>query len=624
MKLSASSQTLTRGSGEKPRTLFGRQLHPLATLIWQSARLDIVLGLLLSPLHAVCEIALGFVSGALLQLVFTNPADAPLKTQVPEFLSEVVPRLNALNREQLMTAIPALLVVVGFCRMLTSFGSNYLLERAGHRVAHALRLAFLGAYLQASGRVLDTKNPDEATNRILLDTSLLQGLVSKGTIGALRDGLVVLGTVLSMLYLASQLFAVLLVAFVLFFFMLRWISRRLEFFARESARRQVEIATRAIQMRNGLAAIFGMGAQSREREDIQALAEGYYRFAKKTFLLRVGFKPSMEVLAVCVLAGALQWRLHLDGHADLSSYTTLFVLAALAFRPLKNVSSFVSQFSELQSVWRRLVDEWNLMHAFQFNSAQSYEKPVPRAGYALQARELGYQALDDKPILLKCNLEVREGARVVLLGESGSGKSTFLRLAAGLLPVSSGDLAVLRGALLATQHPYVFQGTVFENICYPLLPEGAAAVARARQRALDLVLALMLSHTASGAELFLNKKVGFLGDGLSGGEKARVALARLLFADSRFLLLDEPTANLDAASATSFWAAVWRWQSQQGQSRTVLAVTHDHKELSYFDEAHVFSSGRIVMSGSTSDALSWLSSKQSENVSTTATGPDEK
>ncbi|MEY4064210.1 MAG: hypothetical protein RIR26_418, partial [Pseudomonadota bacterium] len=477
-----------------------RWRHPLASLIWQSARVDVVLGLLLSPLHAVFEIALGFVSGALLQLIFTHPSDASLGAHVPRVLASVVPRLNALNREQLMTAVPALLVIVGFFRMLTSFGSNYLLERAGHRVAHALRATFLDSYLQTSGRVLDTKNPDEMTNRILLDTTLLQGLVSKGTIGALRDGLVVFGTALSMLYIASHLFLVLLLVFVPFFLMLRWVSRRLEFFTREVARRQVEIATRAIQMRNGLAAIFGMGAQAREREDIQTLADGYYKFVQKTFLLRVGFRPAMEILAVCILAGALQWRLNLDGQADLSSYSTLFVLAALAFRPLKNISSFVSQFAELKAVWLRLVEEWNLMHSYQHTAGYAAVMSPPRAGFALQARDLSYQAWGEQSVLSKCNLEVREGARVVLLGESGSGKSTFLRLVAGLLPPSSGDLAVGRGALLATQHPYVFQGTVFENICYPLLPEGTAAVNRSRQRALDLVLALMLAHTESGAE----------------------------------------------------------------------------------------------------------------------------
>jgi ABC-type multidrug transport system fused ATPase/permease subunit len=562
----------------------------------------VVTGVLISPVHALCEVALGFVTGALLQLIFSSASESNLHRILPKAIADLLPNLMLASREQWMTIIPALLVLVGFCRMLTSFGSNYLLERAGHRVAHALRTQFLDSYLQTSGRVLDSRNPDEVTNRILLDTTLLQGLVSKGTIGALRDGLVVIGTALAMLYIASYFFVVLLLIFVPIFVVLRWVSRRLEFYTRESARRQVELATRGMQARNGLAAIYGMGAQHREQRDLQKLSNDYFDFISKTFLLRVGFRPAMEVFAVAILAMALQWRLNTVGEVDMASYSTVFVLAALSFRPLKNVSGFVSQFAELKAVWSRLTDEWDTVHSAIQRPQLSTEQEILRAGVAMRVAGLVYDSLDSRRILYPTNIDFKEGQRIALVGESGAGKSTLLRLLAGLLPPSEGHVVGTSKTLLATQSPYVFQGTIFENIVYPVASLQPTDSRRARERALELVLTLMLAHTSAGAELFLNKKVGFMGEGLSGGEKARVALARLLYADKPILLLDEPTANLDSTSAAAFWEAVWRWQQMPGRARTVIAVTHARKELEHFNEAYLFSAGKLIWSGSGQEA----------------------
>jgi ABC-type multidrug transport system fused ATPase/permease subunit len=581
-----------------------KSTHPLRSIIWKAARLDVVTGVLISPLHALCEVALGFVTGALLQLIFSSSAaESNLQKILPKAVADLLPNLVSASREQWMTLIPVLLVLVGFFRMVTSFGSNYLLERAGHRVAHALRTQFLDSYLQTSGRVLDARNPDEVTNRILLDTTLLQGLVSKGTIGALRDGLVVMGTALAMLYIASYFFIALLLIFVPVFLVLRWVSRRLEFYTRESARRQVELATRGMQMRNGLAAIYGMGAQSREQHDLKTLSNDYFHFIRRTFLLRVGFRPAMEVFAVAILALALQWRLNSAGEVDVASYSTVFVLAALSFRPLKNVSGFVSQFAELKAVWSRLTDEWDVVHAAKHLSQASPEQEGLRPGVALRIFNLAYDSLDGRRILYPTTIDFMEGQRIALVGESGAGKSTLLRLLAGLLPPIQGHVLGASKTLLATQSPYVFQGSIFENIIYPQIPAQSAESRRARERALELVLTLMLAHTTAGAELFLNKKVGFMGEGLSGGEKARVALARLLFADKQILLLDEPTANLDAASAAAFWEAVWRWQSMPGRARTVIAVTHARKELTDFQDVYLFSGGKLVWKGTGKEAV---------------------
>jgi ABC-type bacteriocin/lantibiotic exporter with double-glycine peptidase domain len=592
-----SEQAMPQKSARASGRSFWR--HPLFNLIWSSSRADVFFGLLLTPFHAATEIALGFASGALLQLIFSNSPETNLQRILPQQVAEFFPQLSHIGRQELTTLVPAALIVIGFARLLTSFGSNYLLERAGHRVAHALRSSFLDSYLRSSGRVMDARNPDELTNRILLDTTMMQGLISKGTIGALRDGLVVIGVAASMLFIASKLFIVLVLVFGPLFLMLRAVSRRLEFYTRESARRQVELTTRGMRMRQGLLAIYGMNSRWREQEDLNAMSEGYYQFMRGTLILRTSFRPAMEIIAVVVIAAALQWKMMLKTETAVAEYSTLFVLAALAFRPLKNVSSFVSQFSELKAVWQRLSEEWTLIQSARsaHNQPSVYQSVPLRAGLALEVRDAVFETIDGQRILQRTNVVIQERSRVALVGESGAGKSTLLRMMAGLLPPSEGTVSGSENVVLATQTPYVFQGTVFENIVYPLMPTNKSELQRARERASALVLKLLLAHTSAGVELFLNKKVGFMGEGLSGGEKARVALARLLYADRPILLLDEPTANLDQQSAAAFWSAVWAWQKQAGEKRTVVAVTHNPRDLSNFDVCYVFSQGKCVANG---------------------------
>jgi ABC-type transport system involved in cytochrome bd biosynthesis fused ATPase/permease subunit len=103
------------------------------------------------------------------------------------------------------------------------------------------------------------------------------------------------------------------------------------------------------------------------------------------------------------------------------------------------------------------------------------------------------------------------------------------------------------------------------------------------------------------------KNVGFLGEGLSGGEKARVALARLLHKSPQVLLLDEPTANLDARSAEAFWEAVAAWKARDTRN-TVVAVSHALHEVKDFDRVYVFQDGAIVKEGTPAEVAMGLPS----------------
>ena len=214
------------------------------------------------------------------------------------------------------------------------------------------------------------------------------------------------------------------------------------------------------------------------------------------------------------------------------------------------------------------------------------------------------------PAVLKgATLRLASGERVAMLGRIGSGKSTVLRLLAGLYQPGEGhveadgidlrqiDPADFRARVgFVSQDPRLFNGTLRDNV---LLDRSTADPARlaevARQTGLDRLVA---SHP-QGWEL----PVGEGGTLLSGGQRQLVALARCLVTRPQILLMDEPTSSMDAQSEVAFL----RQLKQACGNCTLVMVTHRPAVLELVNRVLVVDAGRVVMDGPKDQVLAALS-----------------
>jgi tungstate transport system ATP-binding protein len=186
-------------------------------------------------------------------------------------------------------------------------------------------------------------------------------------------------------------------------------------------------------------------------------------------------------------------------------------------------------------------------------------------------------------------LEVASGEIVALLGANGAGKSTLFRLLLGLEKPQSGQIIVNGKSAGVFQRPYLFDGTVASNIAYGL-QDASAAERESRVNEMASVFGLVpLLHTSVQR--------------LSGGEAQRVALARALALAPDVLLLDEPTANLDAPLRRQFRDDLSR--SVRMHARAALIITHDPTDaFGLADRIAVMEGGRIVQTGTPDELLS--------------------
>ena len=224
-------------------------------------------------------------------------------------------------------------------------------------------------------------------------------------------------------------------------------------------------------------------------------------------------------------------------------------------------------------------------------------RPLRGAIGDIRVRELSF-AYGEKALFEGLSLAIRAGEKVAFVGESGSGKSTLVKLLAGLLKYDAGHITLggeeLRGIRLddyygrmayLSQDAPVFDGTIRENLAFDrALPDGEL---------LEALRAVRLEKLAEAGREGLQAPIGERGAALSGGEKQRLALARLWLTRPELILLDEATSAMDNLTERRVMRALMR----RFDGCTVIAVAHRLRAVSGFDRIVVFREGKIAGQG---------------------------
>jgi len=255
--------------------------------------------------------------------------------------------------------------------------------------------------------------------------------------------------------------------------------------------------------------------------------------------------------------------------------------------------------------------------------------PVAAAPGTIALRDVGFR-YGSRRILKGINLEIRQGEMIGLVGHSGSGKSTLVNLICRFYDVTDGAITVdgtdlrrfsvadyRRHIGLVLQEPFLFHGTIAENIGYGKPEATRAEIIAAARAAHAHEFILRLRHGYDSI-------VGERGQGLSGGERQRISIARALLINPHILMLDEATSSVDTATEKEIQKAL----DNLVKGRTTIAIAHRLSTLRRADRLIVLERGEVVEIGSHDELIAaqgayWrLYEAQARNVDAEDETPD--
>lgn len=311
-----------------------------------------------------------------------------------------------------------------------------------------------------------------------------------------------------------------------------------------------------------------------------------------------GLRYSQQSLSLA--AGA--W-LVIQGDLTVGAMIAGNVLTTRALAPVDQMVGLWRQWLGALSAYRRL-DVLLQTHPPQDRALRNGR---PKGGLCLKDVSL-HLGDREKPVLERINLNLAPGTVTVIVGPSGSGKSSLAKVMLGVWPPTSGDV-LLDGDPIGLwnrsevgphlgylpQSVDLFEGTVAQNIARFEEVNPSQVVAAAEQADLHAILLKMPQG--------YDTPVGVSGDRLSGGQRQRIGLARALYGEPALLVLDEPNAHLDDAGEAALAIAV---QGMRSRSQTVVVITHRPGILALADNVVLIDSGRVVWQGPREQGLQQL------------------
>jgi len=347
------------------------------------------------------------------------------------------------------------------------------------------------------------------------------------------------------------------------------------------------------------AVVKGFGAETREESRLQGVIGKWRSRTKRTWergtINGAAQQVMLWVMRVSIIGtGLLLWQAGVAEAGDITFVITSFLVLQGYLRDIgqhvRNLQRSVNDMEELV----RLDDE-----PLGIEDRQN-ARPIAIAagGIAFEHVDFHY-GVHSRPLYTDLDVTIRPGERVGLVGHSGSGKTTFVKLIQRLYDVTGGRIAIdgvdirdveqaslRRQIAIVQQEPVLFHRSLAENIAYGR-PEASRA---------EIVEAAKLANAHQFIEALpkgYETLVGERGVKLSGGERQRVAIARAFLSNARVLILDEATSSLDSESELLIQQAMDRLMV----GRTTLVIAHRLSTVRSLDRLLVFDGGKIVEEG---------------------------
>jgi ATP-binding cassette subfamily B protein len=493
---------------------------------------------------------------------------------------------------------------IGVGSWLAQWVQAWAMTRVGEGVMLALRMALFNHIHSLSLGFFDANETGRIMSRVQNDTGQMEELLETGIVSAMAEVVTLVGVVIAVFLMDMQLALITTsVIPVLIVFLIVWQKHSRSAFLR------VRLAISAVNgtLQENITGVRVVQALQRERvnyDRFKKLNRENYDANMEAVRMSSILPPFVEILVAVALALVLIFggRQVIDGSLDVGTVVGFALYVQRFFDPIRNLTQQYTQFQKAMSAGARIFEVLDIVPEIQERPGAKDIK-APKGRVTFEHVHLRY--LPDIEVLHDVNLDVRPGEKVAVIGPTGAGKSSLVNLIPRLYEATNGAVKVdgqdvrglrraslLRHVALVLQDPFLFSGTVRENITYGRLEatdEEMIAAAKA------VGVHGFIAGLEKGYDTVLTER----GGNLSHGQRQLISFARTLLADPTILVLDEATASVD----TETEEIIQRALRTLLEGRTAFIIAHRLSTTRDADRVIVVNDGRIVEEGAHAELL---------------------
>ncbi len=519
---------------------------------------------------------------------------------VPPYLVKIVidDVIQAKRPEMLIWVLSALLGSYVLRNLMSSMRVrfNNLLEQ---KAVHTLRMQVFGALQRLSLSYFENRSTGEIMTRVTSDTEHVERIFVDGLEGLLTASLTLVGITIMMFFLNWKLALLSLLPIPILIVCAAWFTKRVHGYYAAIRKSVADLNAYLQDALSGIKETIGFNQHEYERTRFETLSQTYSQNSLRAMFLWSWYWPGMVFVGSTGTVLILWYGAEevMAGNLTVGQLVMFLSYLGLFYTPINEIHSLNHMLQHALAASERVFEI--LDTKAEIEDRPGAVRPVERLRGAVEYRQVSFGYRQDGTVLSDVNLTVRPGERIALVGPSGAGKTSLLKLLMRFYDVRSGavlvdghdvrdlPVAFLRGQIgLVQQEPFLFNGTVRQNIVYSDLSashERVEAAARAA-RAHDFITRLPDGY---------DSWIGERGVKLSVGQKQRVSIARVLLKDPPIVIFDEATSNIDTETEVKIREAL----NDLTKGRTTFIIAHRLATLHDVDRIIVVERGTIVEEG---------------------------
>jgi ATP-binding cassette, subfamily B, bacterial len=502
----------------------------------------------------------------------------------------------------LVGALLGLVVILAFVRVISSLLAGVkgiVCARVGASLTEDLRVKLVKKLNELSVGYYDKHQTGVLTNRVTHDTEAMHSLITHLTGGFAMQILQLVGVGAMLFWINPKLaFYMMLPAPLVIggsWYFWKCIYPRYHRFWDSSGKQAGNLQG----MLAGIRVVKAFGQQDREFERFQNTSNRLRNARVEVESAAAGFSGLMQL--VFALGGLIVWYVGgkdvLGGTMTLGALMAFLAYVAMFYTPLSNLAQLTSWLGSFATASQRVFELLDTPVQVA-EAVEPVRVPEMKGAIKFENVTFGYDRL--RPVLKDVSFEIQPGEMVGIVGRSGSGKSTVVNLISRFYDADSGSVSIdginvkaiaredhTRQVGVVLQEPFLFRGTIFNNLVYgrPMSQPQEVVTASRAAHAHEFILKSQLGYETP---------VGERGAGLSGGERQRLSIARAMLYEPRVLILDEATSSVDTESEKAIQDALKGFV----QGRTTIAIAHRLSTLRHANRIMVFDAGKLVEQGS--------------------------